>query len=92
MASPATRQPIGTPLQADLNGVSTLAFSPNGELLANAGAGGTVRLWNVSLSTHLMPYLAPMSGPSVSQTVQDWHKHAPRANRNPRSAAESSEG
>jgi WD40 repeat protein len=57
MASPATRQPIGTPLQADLNGVSTLAFSPNGELLANAGAGGTVRLWNVSLSTH--PYAVP---------------------------------
>jgi WD40 repeat protein len=63
MAAPATRQPIGTPLQTDLNGVSTLAFSHNGELLADADADGTVRLWNVSLSTHPYEVLCANIGP-----------------------------
>jgi len=71
MASPATRQPIGAPLQADPNGVSTLAFSPNGELLTSAG--GAERLWNVSLFTHPYAVLGADVGPP---TLQDWHKYA----------------
>ena len=71
---PAARWPRGTPLQADLNGVSALAFSLNGELLASAGADGTVPLRNVSLSTH--PY-ALLCADAEPPTVQDWHKYAP---------------
>ena len=43
--NPASSQPIGVPIRADPDGISGVAFSPDGKL-AIAGSDGIVRLWN----------------------------------------------
>ena len=44
----ATLQQIGVPLTADSRRISSVAFSPDGKILATSSYAGTVRLWNVN--------------------------------------------
>jgi len=73
---PATRQPLGISLPADTGpggGVTAVAFSPDGKLLARAGADGAIQLWEVSLIAN--PYAA-LCTDSGRPTRQDWDQYA----------------
>ncbi|MGH3722089.1 MAG: helix-turn-helix domain-containing protein [Pseudonocardiaceae bacterium] len=53
---------MSTPLEGHRSTVRAVAFSPAGPILASGGDDGTVRLWNVTDSTHPRPLGQPLIG------------------------------
>jgi WD40 repeat protein len=72
----ADHRPIGAPLLTGQGGVRTLAFSPDGKVLATGGAtgawNGDVRLWDVASRQQILGDLVGLQAPgSNSATVLD---------------------
>jgi len=54
-----SRQPVGSPLVGHKNIVTSVAFSPDGKLVASADASGTIIVWDVEARTMIG---SPLSG------------------------------
>jgi WD40 repeat protein len=66
--------PAAQPGDPATSGVSVVAFSPDGKLLATADADGTVRTWDMPLFANPYAALCADTGPP---TKADWTHYAP---------------
>jgi WD40 repeat protein len=60
---------LGTPLSGAADTIYSVAFSPNGQLLAAGSADGTVRLWNTANPAQPQPDGKPLTVPGGTRHV-----------------------
>ena len=64
-----------SPLTIGVNDVVySVAFSPDGKMLAAGYSDGVVQLWNVSYLTNAVPFLCASPGGSFTRT--EWARYA----------------